>query len=296
MPNLRAKPEDKFSKARAAKNSPERKEAAEKKYKDTPPKSVLEANSPKKKTPRGPSSAKPTAHKEHGDRESMKTPAHKKAQREAPPYKDYLAGKKVRDEERVYLLVKTILSAWKADIGHAENTAASAGIIKVSRRQLEGALRFLKNTRFTKIPTLINDILVYNEICDEFGQWVYVEHDSPDWIFVRLPDNGTHVLRATIEWDKTGETDTSVRTSSEVLLPELDDEEEDEIPENVEYNDEDSHEDDEDEEPEEDEFADWSLEELQTFVVTQNYMGPKDAGFKDRAALIERILNKGAIK
>jgi hypothetical protein len=157
-------------------------------------------------------------------------------------------------------------------------------------------LRFLKNTRFTKIPTLINDILVYNEICDEFGQWVYVEHDSPDWIFVRLPDYSTPVLRATIEWDKTGKTDTSVRTSSEALLPELDEEEEDEIPENVEYNDEDSHEDDEDEKPESDEFANWQLEELQTFVVTQNYMGPKDAGFKDRAALIERILNKGAIK
>lgn len=221
----RPKSDDKFSAARAAKNSPERQEAVEKrKYKDTPPNSVLEANKPKKKTPRGPSSAKPRVAKERLEKESMTTPEHKKALREAPSYKDYLAGKRVRDEERVYLLVKTILSAWKADVGHAENTAASAGIIKVSRRKIEGALRDLKNTRFTKIPTLINDVLVYNEVCNEFGQWVYVEHDSPDWIFVRLPENSTPVIRADISYDKTGETATSVTTSSEALLEDLDEE------------------------------------------------------------------------
>ena len=218
----RPKSDDKFSRARAAKGKKQcdRPEnlAEKRKYKDTPPNSVLEANKPKKKTPRGPSSAKPRVAKEHGDRESMETPAHKKAMREAPSYKDYLAGKKVRDEERVHLLVKTILSAWKADVGHAEHTAASAGIIKVSRRKIEGALRDLKNTRFTKIPTLINDVLVYNEVCNEFGQWVYVEHDSPDWIFVRLPENNTPVIRADISYDKTGETPASITMTSEALL------------------------------------------------------------------------------
>ena len=144
----------------------------------------------------------------------------------------------MRDEERVFNLVHAILSAWKADVGHAEHTAASAGIIKVSRRKIEGALRDLKNTRFTKIPTLINDVLVYNEVCNEFGQWVYVEHDSPDWIFVRLPENSTPVIRADISYDKTGETPASISTSSEALLADFDEEEEDEIPENVEYDDE----------------------------------------------------------
>lgn len=221
----RPKTEDKFSQARAAKNSPERQAAAEKKrHKETPPKSVqakLDAvAASKKKTPRGPSSVRP------------------KASATTPSFKEYLAKKRVRDEERVFNLVHAILSAWKADVGHAEHTAASAGIIKVSRRKIEGALRDLKNTRFTKIPTLINDVLVYNEVCNEFGQWVYVEHDSPDWIFVRLPENSTPVIRADISYDKTGETPASISTSSEALLADFDEEEEDEIPENVEYDDE----------------------------------------------------------
>lgn len=184
----------------------------------------------KRSTPRGPSSVRPKT---------------------APRPVDKDAVPKMRDDERVYNLVRTILSAWKADIGHAEHTAASAGIIKVSRRKVEGALRDLKNTRFTKIPSLINDVLTDMELCKEFGQWVYVEHDSPDWIFVRLPENSTPVLRADISCDRTGQTSASVATSSEALLENIDEEEEDEIPENVEYDDEDeSHVQEEEEEEE----------------------------------------------
>ena len=186
----RPKTEDKFSRACAAKNAPARVKG--KKQCDRP---GYEA--PEKRTPRGPSSARP---KSTADR--------------AP---------KIRDEERVYNLVHAILSAWKADVGHAEHTAASAGIIKVSRRKIEGALRDLKNTRFTKIPTLISDVLTGSDICNEFGMWVYVEHDSPDWIFVRLPDNSTPVIRADISCGKTGETSASITTSSEALMESFDD-------------------------------------------------------------------------
>ena len=200
------------------------------------------------------------------------------------------ARPKIRDEERVYNLVHAILSAWKADLD-AGSSVAAAGIIKVSRRKVEGALRDLKNTRFTKIPTHINDVLVYNEVCNEFGQWVYVEHDSPDWIFVRLPENSTPVIRADISYDRNGETSTAVTTSVEVLLADLDDEEEDEIPENVEYDDEEDH-----DEEEEDEFASWTLTQLQDHALNMGYIGVKDAGWKDRDVLIERIENKGAIK
>ncbi|EBY9527431.1 hypothetical protein D5P86_00420 [Salmonella enterica subsp. enterica serovar Infantis] len=167
----RPKTEDKFSRARAAKNSPERQEAAKKK---------------------GPVTMKRAAPVE-----------------ERP---------KVRDEDRVHKLVHTILSAWKAERGRAENTAFTSGIVKVSRLQIEGALRDLKNTRFTKIPTLINDILTGTDICSEFGQWVYVEHDAPDWIFVRLPDNDTPVLRVSFDVDSTGQTSPAIPTSSEALL------------------------------------------------------------------------------
>lgn len=266
MPTLRAKPEDKFSRARSAKNSPERQEAA------------------KKKTPRGPSAAKP---RQLAPGYGLKSKATGERAPDATP--------KIRDEERVFNLVHAILSAWKADVGHAEHTAASAGIIKVSRRKIEGALRDLKNTRFTKIPTLINDVLVYNEVCDEFGQWVYVEHDSPDWIFVRLPENSTPVIRADIAVDKTGATSASITTSSECLLEDFDENEEDEIPENVEYDDEDeSHV--EEEEEEDGEFDSWTLSELQTFALNRGYVGIKDAGWKDRDVLIARIESKGAIK
>ncbi|QZE56516.1 hypothetical protein pEaSNUABM40_00321 [Erwinia phage pEa_SNUABM_40] len=223
MPNLRAKPEDKFSKARSAKNSPERQAAAEK----------------KRTTPRGPSSAKPrqlppgygykskaTGERapERDDKESQKPDLSKKdwvARRDATP--------KMRDEERVFNLVHAILAAWKADIGHAEHTAASSGIIKVSRRKVEGALRDLKNTRFTKIPTLINEILTHSDVCEEFGMWVYVEHDTPDWIFVRLPEDSTPVLRADIVYDRTGQTATTITTSSEPLLEVLGEDDEPEM-------------------------------------------------------------------
>lgn len=230
MPNTsRPKTEDKFSRARAAKNSPERVKG--KKQSDRPE----NLSEKKRPTPRGPSSAKPRQLPPGYGFKSKATGE----RAPDPSYKEFVAKNRVRDEERVFNLVHAILSAWKADVGHAENTAASAGIIKVSRRKIEGALRDLKNTRFTKIPTLINDVLVYNEVCNEFGQWVYVEHDSPDWIFVRLPENSTPVIRADISYDKTGETPASISTSSEALLEDFDEEEEEEIPENVEYDDED---------------------------------------------------------
>ncbi|AWY08579.1 hypothetical protein HOT49_gp324 [Erwinia phage vB_EamM_Alexandra] len=178
----RPKTEDKFSRVRASKNSPERQAAVA------------------KKTPRGPKGSTNTGGFKRDEVVML------------------ISSPKIRDEERVYNLVHAILSAWKADVGHAEHTAASAGIIKVSRRKIEGALRDLKNTRFTKIPTLINDILTGSDICAEFGMWVYVEHDSPDWIFVRLPDDSTPVIRADISCDKTGETSASITTSSEALL------------------------------------------------------------------------------
>ena len=195
----RPKTEDKFSQARAAKNSPERQAAAEKKrYKETPPKSVQAefdavAASKKKKAP-----------------VTMK--------KAAPSFKEHLAKNRVRDDERVHQVVRAILSAWKAEQGHAEHTAFSSGIIKVSRRQIEGALQDLKNTRFTKIPTFINDILTSADICAEFGTWVYVEHDSPDWIFVRLPENNTPVLRAQIKSAPVRTASPAITMTSEALL------------------------------------------------------------------------------
>ena len=152
---------------------------------------------------------------------------------------------KIRDEERVLNLVHTILRAWKAD-SDANVPAALTGIIKVSRRQVERSLMDLKNTRFTKIPSLINDVLVYTEICNEFGQWVYVEHDSPDWIFVRLPADDTEVVRANLH-DKNNAKVISVALIVEQLLPRFD-EEEDEIPDNVEHDEGDDTEEEEDEE------------------------------------------------
>ncbi|WAK44483.1 hypothetical protein [Erwinia phage vB_Ea_2910A] len=228
MPNTsRPKTEDKFSRARAAKNSPKR-------VKGKKPSERPENEGEKKRpTPRGPSSAKP---------------------RQLPPgygYKSKATGErlpdtqtKIRDEERVFNLVHAILSAWKVT---TDAEAAATGIIKVSRRKIEGALRDLKNTRFTKIPSLVNDILTDMDLCKEFGQWVYVEHDSPDWIFVRLPENSTQVIRADISSDRIGETSAAVTTRTEVLLDGAHlEEDEEEIPENVEYGDEEESDEEED--------------------------------------------------
>lgn len=75
----RPKTEDKFSRARAAKNSPERRAAS-------------------KKTPRGPSSVRP---KDGG----------------APSYKEHLAQSRVRDADRAEMFVEAILSGYGAS-GH----------------------------------------------------------------------------------------------------------------------------------------------------------------------------------
>lgn len=206
--HVKPQPKDKYAQARADKNSPERQEKA-RKYKDTPPKSVQaeldRVAASKKKTPRGPKASRPRG--------------------PAPSFKEHLAQKRVRDDVRVHALVYSILSAWKMEIDRNDNEASHNGIIKVNRRKIEGALRDLKNTRFTKIPTLINDILTGTDICDEFGMWVYVEHDSPDWIFLRLPKDSTPVLRAEISVDNSGDSPvTTVATSSEVLLEDVGDE------------------------------------------------------------------------
>ncbi|QQO90470.1 hypothetical protein pEaSNUABM5_00328 [Erwinia phage pEa_SNUABM_5] len=187
MPELRKpRPADKFSQARAAKNSPERQEAAA-----------------QKKISRGPKASGPR-------RNAM--------QLESPT--------KIRDEERVLNLVLFILRGWKQAKADSE-ASASQGIIKVSRKEIEIALRDLKNTRFTKIPTLINDVLVYNEIVAEFGQWVYVEHDHPDWMFILTPPSETLVTRCRIRRNKeTG--DLTQLIASEALLPVEDEYEEDE--------------------------------------------------------------------
>lgn len=225
----RPKTEDKFSRARAAKNSPKRVKG--KKQSDRPE----NLSEKKRPTPRGPSSAKPRQLPPGYGFKSKATGE----RAPDPSYKEFLAKNRVRDDERVYFLVHAILSAWKLS-AVADAGANATGIIKVSRRKIEGALRDLKNTRFTKIPSLINDILTDMDLCKEFGQWVYVEHDSPDWIFVRLPENSTQVIRADISSDRSGETSAAVTTSVEVLLDNtyLEDDEE-EIPENVEYDDED---------------------------------------------------------
>lgn len=206
MPTLRKpRPADKFSQARAAKNSPERQEAA------------------KKKVPRGPKSAGPRRNAVQVERAAT-----------------------IRDEDRVVNLVLFILRGWKQAKADSEASAAQ-GIIKVSRREIELALRDLKNTRFTKIPTLINDVLVYNEIVNEFGQWVYVEHDSPDWMFILTPDRETLVTRCRIRRNK--ETDDLTQLiSSEALLPHSDEEEEEEELDVVVEDDGDAYEEEEDEE------------------------------------------------
>lgn len=221
-----------------------------KRHKETPPKSVqakLDAvAASKKKTPRGPSSVKPRQSPPGYGFKSKATGE----RAPGPSYKEFLAKNRVRDDERVYFLVHAILSAWKLSaVTDAE--ANATGIIKVSRRKIEGALRDLKNTRFTKIPSLINDTLTDMDLCKEFGQWVYVEHDSPDWIFIRLPANSTQVVRADISSDRTGQTSAAVTTSTEVLLDDSYLEgDEDEIPENVEYDDEDESNPNEEEEEE----------------------------------------------
>lgn len=176
------------------------------------------------------------------------------------PYAEFVAKNRVRDAERVQNCVEGILAEWKK-LNHDFAYGTESKIIKVSLKQLKSVLIDLKNTRWTKIPSLINDTLVDLNLVQKYGSWIFVEHDSPDYLFIMMPPDSTDVVRLKLSKDKEQDR-ISMQYTSEVLL------DHDSVS-------------DEDDTPNPD---NWPLETLQEFVANNEIYVTKEE-FEDRPAL-----------
>lgn len=171
------------------------------------------------------------------------TPAHIKKQRA-----EEAKQKGIRDEHRIHNFVVSVLDEHRNQVANG-NPAAATNVIKISMKQIQRIMMQLKNTRFSRIPELINRTLGESiDLNQTYGSWVMVEHDYPDWLFVKLPADETQVLRFKVQKESAGSESYTLEASTEVLMDSFDplEEEEEEI-------DEDSHDPEDDAEYEEEE-------------------------------------------
>lgn len=178
---------------------------------------------------------------------------------------------RITDADRLNTFVVSVLEKWRlAKENNLDGT--DQNIIKISMRDITLIMqRQLKNTRVARLHDLINDTLSGLDIADVYGSWVFVDWDSPDCLFIRLPDTKTKVVRARIGRTK-GSADYQISPATEQLIEHGlrggDDDEEEDIPVvddgdiDREY----------DRRPEnvrktEKQLRSWTLEQLQNFVV-----------------------------
>ncbi|AXG67024.1 hypothetical protein HOU08_gp298 [Dickeya phage vB_DsoM_JA29] len=173
------------------------------------------------------------------------------------------------DADRLDKFVVAVLEEWR--VAKENNLEGSdQNIIKVSMREINLLMsRSLKNTRVSRLHDLINDTLSGLNIVDVYGSWVFVDWDSPDCLFIKLPETSTNALRVSISFPK-GSSDYSFRKSTEKLIEHGfggDDEDDDQTvvddgdidreydrrPENVRKT--------------EKQLRSWTLEQLQNFVI-----------------------------
>lgn len=173
------------------------------------------------------------------------------------------------DADRLDKFVIAVLEEWR--VAKESNLAGSdQNIIKVSMREINLLMsRTLKNTRVSRLHDLINDTLSGLNIAEVYGSWVFVDWDSPDCLFIRLPDTKTKVVRARIGRTK-GSDAYQISPATELLIeyglcgddedediPAVDDgdidHEYDGRPENVRKT--------------EKQLRSWTLEQLQNFVI-----------------------------
>lgn len=240
MPELRKpRPEDSHSRARAAKNSPERR--------------AKMSRGPKASRPRG------TTVREEPLSDSS-----------GPGYTKYPFDK-VRDDERVRRAVCEIID----NFVQTHTDLSTLQFIRVSEFDMAHAIGELKNTRFRRLPTFINDILREPAVYEKYGHWSYFNDRNSDFILMKMPHESKPVTRMRMIKQRVG-SDFELKFSTEDFRAEL-----------VEY----------DEEADEDTtLYSMTIAQLQYIAESQGFMCPKDAGWNDRRAIIACINNKGEIE
>lgn len=107
-------------------------------------------------------------------------------------------AERITDADRLNTFVVSVLEEWR--LAKEKNlTGADRDMIKISMRDITLIMqRQLKNTRVARLHDLINDTLSGLDIADVYGSWVFVDWDSPDCLFIRMPDKKTNIVRAHI--------------------------------------------------------------------------------------------------
>lgn len=140
------------------------------------------------------------------------------------------AFEQYKDLPRIKELVRTLLKTYDDTIasyagGYAAPDNNSRYLFKVSEDSIRSALPELQNTRYRRVMNIIHDILNTDEIIEDFGLWVCVSFDEPDYVFIKLPAETTTSLRLRPRASTRRRTATlSVNTSFEPLLYEPGDE------------------------------------------------------------------------
>lgn len=124
---------------------------------------------------------------------------------------------RITDADRLNTFVVSVLEKWRL-AKESNLDGSNQNIIKVSMREINLIMsRTLKNTRVSRLHDLINDTLSGLDIADVYGSWVFVDWDSPDCLFIRLPDTKTNVVRVRVG-RKMGSEETSMVARTEQLI------------------------------------------------------------------------------
>lgn len=136
-------------------------------------------------------------------------------------------SERITDADRLNRFVISILEKWRS--AKEKNLEGSdQNIIKVSMREVSLIMsRSLKNTRVSRLHDLINDTLSGLDIVGVYGSWVFVDWDTPDCLFIRLPDTKTDVVRIRVGREK-GSDEYALYSRTEHLIEHGFDEDEDE--------------------------------------------------------------------
>lgn len=162
---------------------------------------------------------------------------------------------RIRDRDRVYAHVEKILSDWTDKCHSNMHQGTDSKIIKLNFNSLHRVLvSELRNTRWTRIPKLISEVLSDESLVSRFGSWIFVELVSPDYVFIKLPIDSTEVVRANMNRDP------HTVTHYFTVEPLVSDEDDTPDPDN------------------------WPLETLQEFVANNEIYVTKEE-FEDRPAL-----------
>ena len=198
---------------------------------------------------------------------------------------------RITDADRLNTFVVSVLEKWR--LAKESNLDGSdQNIIKVSMREINLVMsRTLKNTRVSRLHDLINDTLSGLDIADVYGSWVFVDWDSPDCLFIRLPDTKTNVVRVRVG-RKMGSEETSMVARTEQLIEHGfggDDEDED-LP----VKDDGDIDREYDGRPEdvrktEKLLRTWTLDQLQDFVI-ENKVEVSDAAFSNYEQILAGVL------